>query len=291
MNRGYLLLLLAAVVLTGCATTGELVVVEKVPETVEAPIQKEPVIIEVEVPHMTRETRYFRDGTVDTYLVLSYQEDTNRLMKEVEFDSFDEVKKTVQYLYPRENVVRRETMDNTGALLSYDLLQYNQDGLLLSEESFTAEDEATVSTHTRYNSQGERLELEVKNGAGTLLSRIVYTPVKDGISESILYGADGQIRNRFRREVDSEGRLLREETLNRQGQLEKAVVYGYEGGQLVREEHLNNAGGLSRRYIYENDEKGSPLRITLENSRGAVLETYERSYYYTVETVVLEDGE
>jgi antitoxin component YwqK of YwqJK toxin-antitoxin module len=291
MNRRYLLLLLAAVVMTGCATTGEPVVVERVPEAVEAPIQKEPVTIEVEVPHMTRETRYFRDGTVDTYLVLSYQEDTNRLLKEVEFDSFDEVKKTVQYLYPRENTVRRETMDNTGALLSYDILQYSQDGLLLSEESFTAEDEAMVSTHTRYNSQGERLELEVKDGTGTLLSRIVYTPVKDGISESNLYGADGQVRNSFRREVDSEGRLLREQTLNRQGQLEKEVLYGYEGGQLVLEEHFNNAGGLSRRYIYENDEKGSPLRIIMENSRGAVLETYERSYYYTVETVVLEDGE
>lgn len=290
MNHRYLLLLFAAVVMMGCATTGESVVEKTVPDVIEEPIQKEPVTVEVEVPRMTRETRYYRDGTIDTYKVLTYQEETNRLLTEVEFDSFDEVRKTIQYLYPRENLVRREILDNKGTLLSYDLLRYDREGRLLSEESFTSEDAAGVSTHYRYNSRGERLELEVKDGAGTLLSRIVYSPPENGVSESVLYGADGQVRNSFRRETDSEGHLVRETTLNREGRLEKEIVYGYEDGRLVLEEHLNNAGGLSRRYIYENDEKGSPLRIIMENSRGAVLETYERSYYYTVETVVLEDN-
>jgi len=289
MNHRYLLLLFVATVIMGCATTGDPQWEMAVPEVAEEPVQQEPVTIEVEVPRMTRETRYFRDGTVDTYKVLTYQEGTNRLLKEVEFDSFDEVKKTIQYHYPREDLVRRETLDNTGTLLSYDLLRLNREGLLLSEESFTSDDAARVSTHYRYNSRGERLELEVKDGAGTLLSRIAYSAPENGVSESVLYGADGQVRNRFLRETDSQGLLLREATLSRDGRLEREVVFVYEDGRLVREEHLNNAGGLSRRYLYENDEKGSPLRIIMENSRGAVLETYERSYYYTVETIVLED--
>ncbi len=290
MKKNYLPLL-AAVVLAGCATTGEPMVRETAPDSVDQVIQKEPVTIEVEVPHLTRETRYFRDGTVDTYRVLTYEEGTHRLLSEGEYDSFDEVKRTIRYSYPREDTVRREALDGTGALESYDLLRYNQAGLLVSEESFTSRDEAKVGTYYRYDDQGERAALEVKDGAGTVLSRIEYRALDEGLSESILYGADGQVRNRFRREVDKDGKLLRETTLDRDGGLEKEVVYRYEAGRLTLEEHFNNAGGLSRRYIYENDEKGSPVRITMENSRGTVLEIYERGYYYTVETVVLEDDE
>lgn len=286
---------LTAFIFFGCASTPpsdeamKEVAKEEAAAVAEAAEEKATEIIEVEVAHLMKEVRFFRDGSVDSYRELTHEEGTGRILDEKSYDSFGNLKESIIYLYPEEGLVRRELKDAAGKVLSYDLLRYDAAGNLLSEASFSPQDEPAVSSRYDYDSRGNRVGLTVRSGSGAILSRIEYSYQGSLDVKGILIGADEAVRNTFIREYDDQDRLVRETILDRKGEKEKEVVYVYEGEFLITEEHLNNAGGLSRRFHYENDEKGSPVKISMENSRGIILETVERSYFYTTEERILED--
>ena len=261
--------------LFGCATS------PPKEKTITKPTVPKEEIVEIYIPHLLKETRYFKDGSVDDYRVLTYEEGTETVLTEKTFDSFDNLKEQIFYLYQEEAVVRRETKNPRGKLLSYEVLRYDKEGRLLSKESSTSQNGPTISSYYDYDERGNRIRLTVKDDSETVLSRIDYTFQGNLEIQRVLVGGDGKVWNTFIREHDDQGRLVRETTLNPKGEREKEVLHIYKGNFRVAEEHRDKFGALSRRFRFEPDDKGSPYRIIMENSEGTIFSTVERNYFYT----------
>ena len=275
--------LLLVFLLWGCATSPS-----EEPAAPPRVVPKE-LFVEVDLPHLLKETRYFQDGSVNDYTVLSYHEETGRLLTKKTFDSFDNPKEEIYYLYPEEGVERRETRDQGGKILFYEVLRYDEEGRLLSKESTTSQGSFKLSSRYDYDEGGNRILLTVTGSPGAVLSKIAYTFQKDLKVQGVLRGEDGELWNTFVYEYDDQNRLVREVTLNRKGEREKEVIHIYREDFRVIEEHRDGMGVLDHRFRFENDDKGSPVLITMEGSDGAVLATRERSYFYTVEKRFLEE--
>ena len=282
MKRSIPFLFLLLLMLAGCATgggTGPAPVQEVRPEAEPAAEVREPEPVLVETALLQKETRYFRDGTVDSVTGYTYDARGNLLKGETR-DSSGALLSSEAYTLKGDLPVRKDMRGESDEAAGYVLYAYDGDGRLVREEDYSYREELQMVTEYAYDPRGLKTRMSVLNGSGELLSYIQYV-YRDGLNVlNELYGGDGKLQNRFEKEFDSLGNLIRDTTFLADGTVEKIQVFSYEGGFLVREEQQNRNGGLIRAYVYENDEKGSPVRIRLENNRGIVLDTVEREYAY-----------
>ncbi|MBI9102356.1 MAG: hypothetical protein JEY99_08075 [Spirochaetales bacterium] len=298
MKKGFYFLL-TLLVFWGCASQSENLVVEetgteeeKAPtEAVAEEISNEPasvVLIDVQVPHPLKETRFFRDGSVDTWIEYVYETESAVLLTRSNYNSDG----SLISVYNFENIdgkpVKREELDGNGRLSGYETYGYDESGHMIRKSTFNSEDVAQIVSEYTWNSEGDMIKLSVLDGNNGLLSYVEYT-FEDGLPVmSTLYGADGEKTNYFEKEYNSDRLLVRETDYSASGNVDGFVDYSYENGFLVMEEHKNRGGGLVRKYLYENDEYGNPLKVSLENNKGITLEMVEKTYFYTTEQIVAE---
>jgi len=292
-------LLFSLLLFWGCASQPETVSVEDTgseqkvaaAENTAEEIADEPapvVLIDVQVPHPVKETRFFRDGSVDTWIEYIYEENTTNLLTKTHFDSDGSVAMSYKFENIDGNQVKREDLDGEGRLSSYETYEYDESTNMVRKTAFDFEGSPQIISEYEWNPEGRISKLSVLDGLRGLLSHVEYSYVDGLLSSSVLFGADGMKINYFEREYDSNKLLIRETDYTSDGNVEGLVEYTYENGFLVMEAHKNRGGGLIRKYIYENDENGAPVKISLENNKGITLEMVEKSYFYTIEQEIAE---
>ena len=278
--------------LLGCATGGMKTAPEE-RETIsvinKAAAQEEPALktMIMDVPLLQKESRFFRDGSLDSYTLFTYNGAGN-LIREEFYDGSGTIRSSSEYLLEQELPVRKDHRDAKGLLTGYVVYGYDSSNRLIREEDFNEKQEPQLSSEYQYSREGLKTRWTVRDGRGTILSYVVYNYHDGRNIKNELYGGDEKVRNVFEKQYDGSGMLVKEVSLFSSGEVEKITEYVYRDGYPVKEEHFNKAGGLERRYLFENDQHGSPLRISLENNRGIVLETVEREYSYIQKEIVVK---
>ncbi len=292
-----ILLYFSLIFLWGCATAPDPQVVLEEPVSEEPEIQEEVVVetieepvvyVDVKIPHLLTETRFFRDGSVDTRTAFLYQEESGIRIKQEKTNGAGELIQSFEYEIVDGMTVKRNELNGDGSLNGYILYEYDDAGNLIIESSFNSKNELQLSSEYLLDEKGNRIERRVLDGNSIVLSYIKYFYENNLNIRSELYDSSGGMTNYFVREYDGDNNLIKELSYNREGVLDAEVEFLYEAGFLVFEEHKNKSGGLVRRFAYENDEDGSPVNISLESNRGIILETVEKSYFYTTEKIIAE---
>ena len=247
-----------------------------------------PRMIDIQVPHLKKQTRFFRDGSVDTWVEFIYEEETGPLTEKLLYEADGSLNTSFVFIYQDNRLIKRNELDQAGILKGYETYEYDTKDNMIKKTAYNAEDEPQITSAFNYDSEGNRIKLTIYDGNNGLLSHIDYTFENGNEVLSELYSADGKITNIFEKIFNAEGKLVKELDKTADGSIEGSVEYSYDNGALLLEEHRNRAGGLVRKYIYENDENGSPVKIILMNNKDITLEIQESDYFYTTEAVPAE---
>ena len=219
----FLFTVVVALLLFGCASTGEVtepVAVEKtetVPVTEE--VKKEPVKIVTTVFYPVLEESYFGDGVKDEYYVLAYDDSGVFLLKEELFRADDVLQESVVYEYTGSESRLGRISDAAGVLLSYGLDTMDADGNILTKEKFDSRDVLQSRSEYVYKN-GMKSVWRVYGASLDLLSTTNYIYTDNLLTRIDSLSPGGEIEEYFELNYDNSGMLLKNIHYSADGEIE-----------------------------------------------------------------------
>ena len=150
------------------------------------------------------------------------------------------------------NIIRNETYDDHAVLVQISSMQYNDANLLIAEQQFFTDDEVEEKRELQYNTDN-------------LLVR-----------EKRIYQFDNYDIVTY--EYDNDGRLLRKEIRDEDGELSEQQILYYENAKLIKEEILDGDDELSQRIESKYNENGQLISRTEFRQIDTVPFHYEFEY-------------
>ncbi|MBN2050503.1 MAG: hypothetical protein JW760_08680 [Spirochaetales bacterium] len=281
--------LVVFLLLTGCATVEEPAVFEVPAATEENAVNEvepaeaaEPVYETVTVPLLLKETVYFSDGVVDRYTDLTYQEETDRLVRKETRNTYDELEEAVSLEY-RDGLPVKETVYGPDSrVTSYQVYDYDSFGLLVSREFYNASGNLQTRSAYEYDEESHKIRWEVFGSVKNLLSYSTYRYDGQGrLTETKVYSPDGTLEDQFVFDYSGDsGVPSRETQLTAQGAISQIVEKTLEGPRLLEERTLGPSGSPEFRVVYEYGESGEKLRESLYDKTDRLVEYREFQYLF-----------
>ncbi len=290
MNKKKLPLFLGLAILTvlflfACAGAPE----EK-PQTEEKPAkpmeEKEPEYREVkeEIQLVEKMSSYYPDGVLDQYRLYSYEEGGTKLLKEELFNSEDELQERIEYSYEGELCTKESTYTSEGELLRYHEYSYNDEGLLIEDRLFNAEDALQSLSKYEYDEEGRKSKWSIYDGNEALLAYTEY--IYEGGRNTMIqnYRPGGELEDSFILEYDQRGRKVKETWYNASGDIEEYRSYRYADDYLVEEIVYRGNDSVKRKIIYTNNEAGNPVDLVYMDGGENVQEKISYEYIERIRT-------
>lgn len=276
--------MISIALLLGCATTAEKQKEEKnktpQAETTKETEQKEekPEKITETVYLLEKQSSLFPDGTLDEYLLRTYEEDSTKLRNEKRFTSEDKLEEKREYVYEEGLLKKVETYNDEGELEKYHSYTYDGDGNLTVDAIYNSEDELQSKSTFEYNEDGKKVKWSVYNANEALLSYTRYI-WEDGKNTRIeTYTPGGELDIYFELEYNENGQLIRKARYSADDTLQEYRSYIYKEGRLVEETVHRANDSVKRRILYSYGQHDKPTLIVYESSGGTVHEKVKREY-------------
>lgn len=298
MKKYIVLLLIAAALVSGCITAPEeeaqppAAEQEPVPEK-EPEKAPEPVYETVIIPLQTRETVYFPDGVVDRFTETAYIDDSALVKREDTYNTYEELIESVTFEYDGDKPVKELVYGPDSRLRSYQLLEYNDDGLLSGRGSYDARDNLQTRSTYEYDDRGRKTRWNVYGGSKNILSYTDYLYDDEGrLSEMKIYAPDGTLEDGFSYEYAASGSLpVRQIQYTAAGSVVQVVEFTAEDNRVMEKRSLTASGGIEYRFTYEYGDHGELLRESVYSGSGDLIEYFEMEYRIYEETRLVDNGE
>lgn len=275
----FLFTVVVALLLFGCASTGEVtepVAVDKT-ETVTEEVKKEPVKIVTTVFYPVLEESYFGDGVKDEYYVLTYDDNGVFLLKEELFRADDLLQESVVYEYTGSESSFGRIYDAAGVLLSYGLDTMDADGNILTKEKFDSKDVLQSRSEYEYKN-GMKSVWRVYGASLNLLSTTNYLYTGNILTRIDSLSPGGRIEEYFELNYDNSGMLLENIHYSAEGEVEGSSSFEYKDGYLVMEKIHRKNGSVQRKILFINDQFGNPVETVFMDAGDNVQERIVRIY-------------
>lgn len=277
--KTFLITVVVAFLLFGCASTGEItepVAVEKT-ETVTEEVKKEPLKIVTTVFYTVLEESYFGDGVKDEYYVFRYDDSGVFLLKEELFRADDLLQESVVYEYTDSESSFRRIYDAAGVLLSYGLDTMDTDGNILTKEKFDIRDVLQSRSEYEYKN-GMKSVWRVYGASLNLLSTTNYLYTGNLLTRIDSLSPGGKIEEYFELNYDNSGMLLENIHYSAEGEVEGSSSFEYKEGYLVMEKIHRKNGSVQRKILFINDQFGNPVETVFMDAGDNVQERIVRTY-------------
>ncbi len=275
----FLITVVVALLLFGCASTGEVTepVVVETTETVTEEIKKEPVKIVTTVFYPVIEESYFGDGVKDEYYVFTYDDSGVFLLKEELFRADDILQESVVYEYTGSESSLGRIFDAAGVLLSYGLDTMDADGNILTKEKFDSRDVMQSRSEYVYKN-GMKSVWRVYGASLNLLSTTNYIYTGNLLTRIDSLSPGGEIEDYFELNYDNSGMLLKNIHYSADGGIEGSSSFEYKDGYLVLEKIHRENGSVQRKILFINDQFGNPVETIFMDAGDNVQERIVRVY-------------
>lgn len=182
---------------------------------------------------------------------------------------------SIEYVYSPENLLieikgvsPQVDTQNVGKQLKWKYTYtYNDQGQVVSETSWNAQEQQEWTKSSLYSPQGLLVTQRTVKADGTVTSQINYSYNTDGTkaSEETLYG-DGKLLKRVVFEYNQDGTVAKELHYDSAG-LYETIAYTYADGQIVSMGRYSSEGNLKelQHRFYEN---GNLIKTETHNSEG-----------------------
>lgn len=182
---------------------------------------------------------------------------------------------SIEYVYSPENILieikgvsPQVDAQNVGKQLKWKYTYtYNDQGQVVSETSWNAQEQQEWTKSSLYSPQGLLVTQRTVKADGTVTSQINYSYNTDGTkaSEETLYG-DGKLLKRVVFEYNQDGTVAKELHYDSAG-LYETIAYTYADGQIVSMGRYSSEGNLKelQHRFYEN---GNLIKTETHNSEG-----------------------
>ncbi|MDC7225560.1 MAG: hypothetical protein PQJ61_02220 [Spirochaetales bacterium] len=239
----------------------------------------------VKIPYVLKNTNYFSDGYIESYMVYTYDENM-KVVREDLFDSFDEIIESAVSEVLEDGSVKRELFDSRGILKSWRKTVNDGNENPIRIESYSADDELQTVSEYSYNEIGGKTLWRVLDADGIVISETRYL-YEDGLNTRIdIYDASMTLYEYFVNEYE-DGRRVKNSHFDADGKLKAAIEYVYTEGAVSAEKYLRANGSTSRTVSYINDAEGSHLKAEYFDGNGKLKDWTETEYEYVSEEVTV----
>jgi len=217
-----------------------------------------------------KQSIFFADGTLDEYIVSQWNSSYTRVDNQVRYSASGAMIERIEYNYDdKGNVTTKITRGAENSLKNKVAYRYNPQGYLSLE---TLEDNRgkTVSTQEySYDSKGNRIGRVIKNGAGSTLAETTYTyDNQNRVTTAGTKDSAGSLYSSTQYSYDEQGNLVRQVTLNGEGNPTAVINAVWQGGREVKNEVLSASGAVQTRVTSEYGGNGELIKKTVENVQG-----------------------
>jgi len=255
--------------------------------TAQASAPKTPVMkqrtVTIRTPVPVKETVFYPDGLVDTYVVYKYDSSLKHLLEKTTVDPTrpDPIERIVSE-YDANGVLTDElTYGSDGSLKTRRDLTWTPDGLLADEKGEDSKGIGQFESSYSYDKAGNRTQWKAFDGSGVLKAITNYSYDDKGrlVLIQVLNSANiptDSVKVSYADDGSSETRTY----LASDGSVQNIEVSLIKDGKVVRFEvrHPDNSLAEATDYTYGPD--GERLTSVLSDSTGAVKE--KRSYEYSI---------
>ena len=287
----YIPLILILVFIMSCASLPEKetvqIVEEQVPveqKTVEEkkggiPSKTEQRFILEEIALVLKEYSYYSDGSVDTYTIFSYDQNTAQLLMEEVYDANERLIEQIEYEYSGDLLLNKKEYDGKGTLRSHRKFSY-KDGFVIVNVLYDGRGIKKNESKYEYDSQGQRVKWSIYDETDTLLAYTSYLYDSGNNIRVEFYSPSGLLEKYSEVEYLGDSLKIKESFYTQDNELEKYILYEYRDNKLVSEQYLTASDKLIRSVKYENDDKGNPVKMLYYDSKSDLKEIVERVYLY-----------
>ncbi len=236
-------------------------------------------------------------------------DDSGMLLKAVvnSYDLENKLRFKIVSTYENDRMVRQEKLSPTGELISYSEFDYDAEGNLLEQSSYTGD--GTASHRRVYSYENGKVKIEDLFSGETLTRRYINEYDADGNRikrkrfdingvldqerdyniesnsyKEVSYNSDGEIESRAFGQLDKSGRIIKSTAYTMDGSVQTESTWNYGSTGLLEKEELVVAGDKAEYYYeYEIDEIGNWTKQTVKellDGKYILLETIERSFEY-----------
>jgi hypothetical protein len=243
------------------------------------PSETEQKFILEEIALVLNEYSYYPDGSVDTYSKFSYTQNSTRLVREEVYDANDRLIEYIEYEYSDDLLMDKKEYDGKGNLKLHRKFSY-KDGLVIANVLYSGSGMKKNESKYEYDSQGQRVKWSFYDETDTLLAYTSYLYDRGNNIRVEFYSPSGLLEKYSEVEYLEDSLKIKESFYTQNNKLEKYILYEYKDNILVLERYLTASDKQIRSVKYENDDKGSPVKMLHYDSKSNLKEIIERVYLY-----------
>ncbi len=272
-------LIILLLIVTGCTST-------KSPsnETEEAvkSVREETVkIVRISIPVLLSETKYQKSGHIDTKLVNTYAEETDRLLTSVTYDGASEIFETATVSY-NGNESFFSYFDREKNLQKKRKTISDKDGNILESVLYDNAGKQISRSVYRYDADlNKKVKWEIYDSSDLLLghNQYIYENGKNTRTES--FSPSGTLEEYYIYTYDADGNMTESVRYDRAGKKIAVTAFAYKNNQIISEKIFRGEKTLLNEIIYEyaeKDGKKTEKRI-IKSPNGSVIEIIEKVFF------------
>jgi hypothetical protein len=199
-------------------------------------------------------------------------------LKEVLFDSFDEIIEIAVYEKISANMTKRSLFNKRNELKTWEISSTNAAGLVENLKVYGPKGELQTDCNFTYTDKGEKLSWKIADSSKIVLSETRYI-LENGLRTKIeLYDSASNLVEYFSNDY-KDGLLVLKKHYDG-ATLKDSVEYIYKGDNLGEERYLKSDGSVLRTVRYEYDGRGTPVKIEYFDRSGKLMTWTYIEYKY-----------
>jgi hypothetical protein len=239
-----------------------------------------------QTPVEIRTSVLFADGSLDEYITSDYDPTLTNMLYQNRYSASGTLLEKVEFAYQDEKgwLTTKLTRDVEDRLKTRIVYQYDDQGRPW-KEFLTNKDGKVVSSYEyEYGAWKTPISRVVKNAAGVMLAKTVYTRNDAGQEvSSETRDSSGRKINATEKQYDADGNLIDQKVYNARGELTAHINAVWREGREVENQQLGPDGQVQLRVTSEYGPDGELLRKKVENLQGESTQIMEYEYTFKPE--------